>query len=580
MSTDPAPVSQYLLQDDFSGDAPLDPKVWGINQYEPVNNPSYYGRTQIAQSLPIVSNGALQLTLSTYNPTGPGNAFVGSEIISNRTFDDNIAGMGIAFTAVAKIDGPVVPGMVGGIFAYDYNTSTGYDNELDFELLTNNAAAQNNPVQTNVYENQSLGTGNPEFVPDPTSLTTYQTYTMEWFPNAVLWFINGALVRESTVDVPQGPMAFHLNFWAPDTTWADAYSASLQPTSNSQDNTVYNFDVESVSVAAIENNTMCFLAGTQIATPAREVPVEHLVAGDQVLTSRGEARRVVWIGFGRVLATRGRRSAATPVIVRKGALADNVPHHDLRVTKAHSLYLDDVLIPVEFLVNHQSIAWDDRAQEVSIYHIELETHDVLLANGAPAESYRDDGNRWLFQNANTGWEQSPKPACAPVLTGGPIVDATWRRLLDRAGPRPGIPTTDDPDLHLLIGAERIDAASQHGPVRIFLLPNRPAGARIVSRAGAPAELGLARDPRVLGVAIQRVALRQETRFRVMEAADPALAEGFHAFEPDSGLRWTDGDAALPPALFEGFDGPMELVLHLGGTTQYPLFADAVLRAAA
>jgi hypothetical protein len=82
---------------------------------------------------------------------------------------------------------------------------------------------------------------------------------------------------------------------------------------------------------------------------------------------------------------------------------------------------------VEFLVNHRSIIWDDRAQEVSIYHIELDTHDVLLAAGAPAESYRDDGNRWLFRNANSGWDHSPKPPCAPVLTGGPIVDAAWRR---------------------------------------------------------------------------------------------------------------------------------------------------------
>ena len=81
-----------------------------------------------------------------------------------------------------------------------------------------------------------------------------------------------------------------------------------------------------------------------------------------------------------------------------------MPHHDLRVTKAHALYVDGVLIPVEFLVNHRSILWDDRAQEVAIYHVELDTHDVLMANGAPAESYRDDGNRWLFQNANPGWE--------------------------------------------------------------------------------------------------------------------------------------------------------------------------------
>ena len=50
---------------------------------------------------------------------------------------------------------------------------------------------------------------------------------------------------------------------------------------------------------------------------------------------------------------------------------------------------------------------------------------MLLANGAPVESYRDDGNRWLFQNTNTGWDLPPKPPCAPVLTGGPTVDAVW-----------------------------------------------------------------------------------------------------------------------------------------------------------
>ena len=117
---------------------------------------------------------------------------------------------------------------------------------------------------------------------------------------------------------------------------------------------------------------LCFCAGTLLATPAGEVPVERLAAGDRVLTAGGAARPIVWIGVGRVLATRGRRSAATPVIVRKGALADNVPHHDLRVTKGHAFWLDGVLIPVEFLVNHRSILWDDRAQEVALYHIELD----------------------------------------------------------------------------------------------------------------------------------------------------------------------------------------------------------------
>jgi hypothetical protein len=335
-----------------------------------------------------------------------------------------------------------------------------------------------------------------------------------------------------------------------------------------------------VTLTETPTEVACFLPGTLIETEHGEVPVERLTVGDKVRMLHGGWRPIRWIGTGTALATRGRRNAATPIIVQKGAIADNVPHHDLRVTKGHALFLDSVLIPVEFLVNHRSIRWDDRAQEVRVFHIELDAHDVLLANGAPAESYRDDGNRWLFRNANTGWDQPPKPPCAPVLTGGTIVDAVWRRLLGRTGPRPEIPRTDDPDLHLLIDGERIDAMSRHGSTLIFALSGRPAGARIMSRAGAPAELGLARDPRVLGVAIQTIAVRQGTRFRVIEAADPALTEGFHDFEPDGCLRWTNGDAGLPPALFDGFEGLMELVLHVGGTTQYPLFDEAVGRAAA
>jgi antigen 43 len=314
---------------------------------------------------------------------------------------------------------------------------------------------------------------------------------------------------------------------------------------------------------------LCFVAGTQIATPSGETPVEQLAVGDLVRTRRGQAKPITWIGKGSGLVTRGRRNAATPVIVRKGALADNVPHHDLRVTKGHSLYLDGVLIPVEFLVNHRSILWDDRAQEVTICHIELERHDILLANGAPAESYRDDGNRWLFRNGNTGWDQAPKQPCAPVLTGGPVVDAAWRRLLDRAGPRSLPPMTDDPDLHLIVDGERVDAVNTRGPVRVFCLPHRPETVRIASREVVPAELGIARDPRSLGVALRRLAVRQGTKFEVALANDSRLTDGFHAYETEDDQRWTDGCATIPIEMFARFEGAVEVVLTVAGTTHYP-----------
>ena len=172
------------------------------------------------------------------------------------------------------------------------------------------------------------------------------------------------------------------------------YSASVVTVAND-----FPDDTATTGVIAV----LCFLQGTRIATSSGDLPVERLAVGDLVRTQSGQMRPITWIGVGRVLATRGRRSAATPVIVRKGALGDNIPQRDLHLTKGHALHVDGVLIPVEFLVNHRSILWDDRAQEVAVYHVELDTHDVLIANGAPAESYRDDGNRWLFQNANSGW---------------------------------------------------------------------------------------------------------------------------------------------------------------------------------
>ena len=67
----------------------------------------------------------------------------------------------------------------------------------------------------------------------------------------------------------------------------------------------------------------------------------------------------------------------------------------------------------------------------------------LVANGVPAESCRDDGNRW-FHNANASWEQEPLEACAPILTGvGPVVDEIRPQLLELAGPRTSLPLTDD-----------------------------------------------------------------------------------------------------------------------------------------
>ena len=49
--------------------------------------------------------------------------------------------------------------------------------------------------------------------------------------------------------------------------------------------------------------------------------------------------------------------------------------------------------------------------------------------------------------------------------------------------------------------------------------------------------------------------------------------GWHGYEPDDRLRWTNGDAELPAALFSGFSGDMELLLQLAGSMSYPLHVE-------
>lgn len=169
---------------------------------------------------------------------------------------------------------------------------------------------------------------------------------------------------------------------------------------------------------------LCFCRGTRVATPRGEVAVEALRVGDEVVTVSGRVRRVRWIGTTAGIVGPESR----PVIVRRGALDGRVPTRDLRVTPGHSFLFGDVLIPIGKLVNGGSVAWDRAARTVKLFHVELDVHAVILAEGAPAESYRDDGNRVGFASPGGGRAAGTMPTCAPVVAAGPVVERTRRYL--------------------------------------------------------------------------------------------------------------------------------------------------------
>ena len=144
----------------------------------------------------------------------------------------------------------------------------------------------------------------------------------------------------------------------------------------------------------------CYCPGTLIETDRGEVPVEDLQPGDLVRTVSGALRPIRWIGRRR--ATLGldpaRDADMQPIRILASACGDGLPRRDLFVSPQHCLFLDGVLVPARLLVNDRTIRQEQR-DRVKYFHVELDSHDVLLAEGLPAESYLDTGNRSMFSNA-------------------------------------------------------------------------------------------------------------------------------------------------------------------------------------
>lgn len=142
--------------------------------------------------------------------------------------------------------------------------------------------------------------------------------------------------------------------------------------------------------ADFHNNTLgipCFLAGTLIATPGGERRVEDLVAGDRVCAADGRTVAVTWVGQRRVkLRIGGAVDADRAVCIAAGALGN---HSDLYVTADHGMIVDGTIIDAGALVNGDTIAWVPYTGPYMVYHVETARHEVLLANGARAESFVD-----------------------------------------------------------------------------------------------------------------------------------------------------------------------------------------------
>jgi collagen type I/II/III/V/XI/XXIV/XXVII alpha len=195
------------------------------------------------------------------------------------------------------------------------------------------------------------------------------------------------------------------------------------------------------------NSISCFAAGTRIATPAAEIPVEALCIGDLVCTRSGRTRMITWIGHRRVDCHRHADPASIlPIRIATGAFAPGQPVRNLLLSPDHAVYFDGVLIPIKYLLNRDTVRRVP-AREVTYFHIELEQHDIVLADGLPVESYLDTGSRTAFANGGGAIQLYPNFAsaddqtslrweadgCAPLVVAGPQIERA-RRVLRRQSP--------------------------------------------------------------------------------------------------------------------------------------------------
>ncbi len=168
----------------------------------------------------------------------------------------------------------------------------------------------------------------------------------------------------------------------------------------------------------------CFLPGTRIKTTEGEIKIEDLRIGDNLLTASGETKPIKFIGRSTISRERTGpwKNGEGPVKIARFAIDGKAPHSDLYVSPAHAIYIDGILIPASNLVNRITIVADAKPEVLSLtyFHIELDTHEAILAEGLAVESFQRD-NPHAFGNADEyvrlyGSPREPLAPFAPMVS--------------------------------------------------------------------------------------------------------------------------------------------------------------------
>jgi hypothetical protein len=347
------------------------------------------------------------------------------------------------FTPAYSLDG-INTGLISGIsldgMENDGTFATGIDTSILVGSLTSTGTIDISAGGT--LEIQQGVTGTVTFAGDGGTLTVDQTglandaLAVQGFASGDLIRIGGGITAASFS--PSGAGSGTLTA----TTASGTFTMPIQGSYDSAPQVVLQDGAVTVSLSL-----PCFAAGTRIMTRRGKVPVEKLRVGDEVATLLSQGFRPVrWLGHRTIrVADHPRPHDILPVRIPAGAFAAGVPSHDLYLSPDHAVFSDLVLIPVKHLIGHGAITQID-VESIIYWHVELDRHDVLMAEGLPAESYLDTGDRASFANGGPVARLYPKfgtltrdaEGCAPLVVTGMALerlraslDSRARRLLRR-----------------------------------------------------------------------------------------------------------------------------------------------------
>src|SRR5258708_702682 len=284
----------------------------------------------------------------------------------------------------------------------------------------------------------AAGTGAITFVNDPTLKidgTTMPTNTLDGFAlGDTIDLTSISNVAGSHADMDYATKVLTI------TEGSNSYTLQFDPTANFAGDYFHLTPDAGSGTLINEDSVACYCTGTLILGGHGEMRVEDLKIGDEVMTISGAVRPIKWIGrrsySGRFIM--GRKDIL-PVCFKAGALADNVPRRDLWISPHHAMFVEGVLVEARHLVNGVSVVQADHVGKVEYFHIELDSHDVIVAEGALSESFIDDDSRGMFHNAHEYYtlytDEIRRPAryCAPRLDDGYEVEAVRRAIAQRAG---------------------------------------------------------------------------------------------------------------------------------------------------